>query len=254
MKNISITVVTFCFSFFMLAGALSYAQGEKEKAGANTAKTAGKTAEKKDEKAPAKPAATASEAEKRLRERLVPKPGGNDTKVKPDTKDPKQPKPVPPTVKLTEDKPKAGKTGTGKTSANDASSKKPKGFGIILPTISNVPKVDQPDPRIVGSAPGGRKPKLHREGSFVIRRRGRLVKLGENEMSMFVFDTDSDTTAETPMFLLPCRLLQNMESLARQQGDSVVFQMSGQVFAYRGANYLLPTVMKLAVDKGNLDN
>ena len=42
--------------------------------------------------------------------------------------------------------------------------------------------------------------------------------------------------------------------LIEQRGDTVVFLISGQIHTYRGANYLLPTMMKLAIDQGNLQN
>ena len=111
-------------------------------------------------------------------------------------------------------------------------------------------RVDQPDPRIIGIAPGSATPKLRREGEFVLNRRGRLVR--EGGQSLFAFDADTDKAAEAPMMLVPCRVLQNMEELAQEHGSDVVFLVTGQVFTYRGANHLLPTTMKLSIDKGNL--
>jgi len=112
-------------------------------------------------------------------------------------------------------------------------------------------RIDQPDPKIIGVAPGTAAPKLKREGEFVLSRRGRLVR-ADGGQPMFAFDADSDKAAEAPMILLPCRLLQNMEELTADHGDRTVFILSGQVFVYRGANYILPTMMKPAIDKGNL--
>jgi hypothetical protein len=45
-----------------------------------------------------------------------------------------------------------------------------------------------------------------------------------------------------------------MEDTVDRRGDTTVFILSGQVHTYRGANYLLPTMMKVAVDTGNLTN
>ena len=56
------------------------------------------------------------------------------------------------------------------------------------------------------------------------------------------------------MILQACQLLQTMEDIVQQRGDTVVFLISGQIHTYRGANYLLPTMMKLAIDQGNLQN
>jgi len=108
------------------------------------------------------------------------------------------------------------------------------------------------DARVLGSAPGLQQPKLLREGEFVINRRGRLVRSAEGGGTLFVFDADDAESPEHPMSMLPCQLLQSMESLVTERGDKLVFIVSGQVFTYRGANYLLPTAMKLAIDKGNL--
>ena len=108
------------------------------------------------------------------------------------------------------------------------------------------------DPRVLGTAPGLSQPKLLREGEFVVSRRGRLERSSNTGTSLFVFDADDADSPEHPMGLMPCQLLQSMESLVAERGEKIVFIISGQVFTYRGANYLLPTTMKLAVDKGNL--
>ncbi len=98
-----------------------------------------------------------------------------------------------------------------------------------------------------------KKVKLRREGQFILTRRGRLVKAkGGTTPYTFVFDGDTGSLNEPPMFLMPCLLLEDMEKIAKAQGDSAVFVVSGQVFVYKGANYLLPTLMKLAQSKGNL--
>ncbi len=112
-------------------------------------------------------------------------------------------------------------------------------------------RIDQPDPRIIGIAPGGPAPKLRREGEFVLSRKGRMVR-AEGGQLLFAFDADSDKADEAPMVLMPCRLLQNMEEMAQEHGDRTVFILSGQVFVYRGANHLLPTMMKPSIDRGNL--
>lgn len=110
----------------------------------------------------------------------------------------------------------------------------------------------QIDPKILGVAPGQEPPKLRREGEFVVSRRGRVVRASNSNHLIFAFEADSEHAAEPPMVLMPCQLLQNMEELIRERGDRVQFVLSGQIFSYRGANYLLPTMMKLAVDQGNL--
>ncbi len=54
------------------------------------------------------------------------------------------------------------------------------------------------------------------------------------------------------MLLMPCRLLELMEDTVAESGDQTVFILSGRVYAYRGANYLMPTLMRQRLDLGNL--
>jgi hypothetical protein len=108
------------------------------------------------------------------------------------------------------------------------------------------------DPRVIGVAPWAPAPKLRREGEFVVNRSGRLVRSTDGLHLMFVFEADSRVGHEPPMILVPCQILQDMEQIVHDRGDRIMFILSGQVLAYRGANYLLPTIMKVAMDRGNL--
>ncbi len=108
------------------------------------------------------------------------------------------------------------------------------------------------NPAVIGIAPGGKRPSLRREGEFVIARRGRLLRSPNSSHMILQFDADGQQSPDPPMVMLPCRLLENMERLVQQNADRVVFNITGQVFVYRGLNYLLPTMFTLAVDKGNL--
>jgi hypothetical protein len=110
------------------------------------------------------------------------------------------------------------------------------------------------DPKVLGVAPGERVPRLRREGEFVINRRGRMVQATNGQHVLFVFEADSAAAPESPMVITPCLMLQNMEDIVRERGDKVVFILSGQVLVYRGVNYMLPTMMKLALDRGNIEN
>lgn len=111
------------------------------------------------------------------------------------------------------------------------------------------------DTSVLGPAPGMSKPMLRREGEFTALRRGRLVRTpnSANQM-MFVFEVDSRLSPEAPMVLMPCQTLESMERIIAERGDKIVFELSGQVFIYRGTNYLLPLVMNVPPDRGNLDN
>ena len=224
---------TLCRAMFALALLLAAATllavgdakpAEKQDSGAKPAEKAPEKAAPSDAKAPATPP-TAEDIEKKLKDRLNNPPAKPSTDAKP------------------ADPAKAGEPGkpAGEVKPDD---KKP-----ALPAAAPT-RVDQPDPRIIGIAPGSATPKLRREGEFVLNRRGRLVR--EGGQSLFAFDADTDKAAEAPMMLVPCRVLQNMEELAQEHGSDVVFLVTGQVFTYRGANHLLPTTMKLSIDKGNL--
>lgn len=110
------------------------------------------------------------------------------------------------------------------------------------------------DPSILGVAPGQQAPKLRREGDFVISRRGRLQPSPGGNHMLFVFEADDMSMQDPPMVLVPCQTLESMEQQVRQRGDRVVFVLSGQVLQYRGVNFLLPTMMKIDIDRGNLGN
>ncbi len=164
------------------------------------------------------------------------------------------------TAPKSDDKPAADKAGSADDVANDLlkERRKPPTTAPTTRPSDGRPPATQPqqvDPRIVGTAPDGPPPVLRREGEFIVARTGRLVRTAGGAgvgQSMFVFDADAKSAAESPVYVMPCQMLQSMETLVQERGDSVKFLISGQVFTYRGANYMLPTMMKLAVDRGNL--
>ncbi len=113
------------------------------------------------------------------------------------------------------------------------------------------PDVDL-DRSVLGLAPGQEPPPLRREGEFVDRRRGRLVRSPDGGHVLYQFEADDRESPELPMIMLPCRNLESMERIVQERGDRVVFVVSGEVFVYRGANYLLPTLYQIDLDRGNL--
>ncbi|MBL0869607.1 MAG: hypothetical protein IBJ18_03415 [Phycisphaerales bacterium] len=92
--------------------------------------------------------------------------------------------------------------------------------------------------------------KLLREGTFVTSKRGRMTRGGSGDWQIN-FDADAEGRIDPPMGLMPCMNLQAMEKLVEKGGDSVTFTISGQVFLYKGRNYLLPT-MYIVNRKGDL--
>lgn len=161
----------------------------------------------------------------------------------------------------TSDTPAASKDKEGK-SARDAMQEllnQRKESPVIEPSrkapVDPVSSIAMPtDPRVLGVAPGQPASALRREGEYVVNRRGRLVRASNQGGAMFVFQGDGEKSPEPPMVLIPCQLLQSMEELVQERGDKLAFILSGQVLTYRGANYLMPTMMNIAVDKGNLQH
>ena len=106
--------------------------------------------------------------------------------------------------------------------------------------------------------------RLLREGSIVVSRRARMVRGREGTGWALVFDNTAAPTVvaatataastpppspasappspDVPMILQPCQKLAEMERLALQFGDALTFTVSGQVFVFKGRNYLLPSV------------
>lgn len=85
------------------------------------------------------------------------------------------------------------------------------------------------------SVMGGR---LVRQGTFLLSRRGTVSKLPDGEV-LLTFDPDEHGAAERPMPLLPNTNLQNLERIADRADPTARFNISGQVMAFKGRNYLL---------------
>ena len=125
------------------------------------------------------------------------------------------------------------------------------GEGVSMPDIPRGGVAA--DPAVLGIAPGQAQAELLSEGAFVVRRTGRLIRSGDGTEAMFVFDADGRAAPQPPMILQACQLLEEMEAIIYTQGAHLPFVISGQVQTYRGANYLLPTIMRQEFDHGNLE-
>lgn len=86
---------------------------------------------------------------------------------------------------------------------------------------------------------------LRREGSFIVRQRGSMVRLPGGEKA-FIFHKDAQGRADRPMVLLPSLTLQGMEQIIDDRTDDTVFLITGRVYAYHNVNYLLPTAAPIA--------
>lgn len=119
---------------------------------------------------------------------------------------------------------------------------------VPAPTPSTAPPaVEQPPAGPNGRVRTGR---LLREGTFLVDRRGRMVR-GANGEWMYTFDADAKGQADPTMVLMPCQKLEAMEKLAERYGESITFTLTGQVFAYKNRNYLLPGPFR--VNRANED-
>jgi hypothetical protein len=79
---------------------------------------------------------------------------------------------------------------------------------------------------------------LRPEG-YIASRRGRFTRSAEG-LPAFVFDNAPGDPVEGPIMLMPCMNLSAMESISERAGEGTTFTLSGQVFVYKGKNYLLP--------------
>ncbi len=123
------------------------------------------------------------------------------------------------------------------------------------------PRRAEPPPSRAGGAPtplelqdAGRAPGLMREGQTMVARKGRVLR-GPGSVLVFADDTGpARADHPTPVLpLLPNLNLERFESLVSDQPSGVPLTISGQVFVYEEANYLLVTLFRLERDReGNL--
>ena len=88
------------------------------------------------------------------------------------------------------------------------------------------------------------------EGTFITGRGGSLV-LSDAGDAIFVPRGDHAASL-SPVMLLPCQRLEQMLAAREVNGAETTFAVSGQVFTYRGGNYMLPATMTIEFDRGNL--
>ncbi len=83
------------------------------------------------------------------------------------------------------------------------------------------------------------------EATFLVRRQGTLLKAPSGERVFVFLDQIEDRPGQSvplrPMVLIPCATLERMERFATGDAGLEYFTVSGEVFQYRGRNYLLPT-------------
>jgi hypothetical protein len=83
------------------------------------------------------------------------------------------------------------------------------------------------------------------EGTVLVMRRGRLVKVGDGRLA-FALDNGPSSPPTSPLILLPCGQMQQLETLAATRGDDLAYKVSGRVFVYQERNYLLVTMHQVS--------
>lgn len=89
------------------------------------------------------------------------------------------------------------------------------------------------------------------DGTLIFSRRGTVMRTPEGGWR-FVFAADASGLADPPMTILPCLLLEQLRDLLRQRPQPPTILMSGEVLAYRGRNFLLPTMYQVERPSRNL--
>jgi hypothetical protein len=94
-------------------------------------------------------------------------------------------------------------------------------------------------PAIQASAPNEPKAIRRREGDYIERKTGRLVRDDKTGSYLFAFDSDGKQMYDPPINLLPCLKLMSMEESSEKGARTIKFKISGEVTEFHGQNYLL---------------
>tara|TARA_R110002072_G_scaffold150953_4_gene299852 strand:+ start:68402 stop:69487 length:1086 start_codon:yes stop_codon:yes gene_type:complete len=83
-----------------------------------------------------------------------------------------------------------------------------------------------------------------KEGTLIMRRPARMIRNSSGAWTIVFDNDDPEHTDSIELIVEPCRMLMRMESIAMQSGDAGRLLVSGRVYAYKGANYILPTLIQ----------
>ena len=90
---------------------------------------------------------------------------------------------------------------------------------------------------------------LLREGTFMLQVKGSLQRGGQPGVWVFRIAPGDPGREMSELTLMPCTLLASLEQLVESMPDErIVFDLTGQVFVYRGRNFLMPTHAPRLVD------
>ncbi len=88
-------------------------------------------------------------------------------------------------------------------------------------------------------APGAQPLNTLREGSYIVDRVGRLLKVADTNDWEFAFESDGQALKDPPVVVLPNLKLMLMEDQIKETRRDLKFRITGMVTEYRGRNYVL---------------
>jgi hypothetical protein len=107
-----------------------------------------------------------------------------------------------------------------------------------LPSATRGPMTDASTGK-AAIAPGAPTLNVMREGTFIVKRVGRLTHSADGQQMEFTFDSDRKTMKDPPVVILPNLKLMQMENAIAGSSRDLRFRVSGLVTEYKGRNYVL---------------
>jgi hypothetical protein len=107
-----------------------------------------------------------------------------------------------------------------------------------LPSATKGPMVDGTSGHDA-VAPGAPTLNVMREGTFIVKRVGRLTRSSDGQQMEFTFDSDRKAMKDPPVVILPNLKLMQMENAIVGSSRDLRFRVSGVVTEYKGRNYVL---------------
>jgi hypothetical protein len=107
-----------------------------------------------------------------------------------------------------------------------------------LPSATKAPMADASTGK-ASIAPGAPTLNVMREGTFIVKRVGRLTHSADGQQMEITFDADRKTMKDPPVVILPNLKLMQMENAIAGSSRDLRFRVSGVVTEYKGRNYVL---------------
>ncbi len=105
--------------------------------------------------------------------------------------------------------------------------------------VSPVEDGGRADELIERAAASGRKARVVADGRFLVGVRGRLERVADQQWEVVIENSAALGIDSTRMVMHPSARLMEMGRIASGRSHGVGFEINGQVFLYKGKNYLL---------------